>query len=237
MTISSCDWRRTVVCVGLVCTTCAVTTGCGEPITNSGVAHPGNQPSAVSSNPASELSIGDSIESKSPVALSEGTQTAGAGNSTAAPAPDPAAGQADPTKPPNFEVEGPDGALRVTFGDLDLQKQVNLQTITADCVEKMPGWLKALVGKRVRLRGYMKPGFTTEGISQFLFVRSTDLCCFQPKGRVDHMAATTLKPGTTTDFIDLKPFDVVGTFRIDLMQLDDGLIFLLYHVDDATIIR
>jgi hypothetical protein len=101
----------------------------------------------------------------------------------------------------------------------------------------MPDWLKGLVGKRVRLRGFMKPGTQSEGIPEFLFVRSTDLCCFEPKGRVDHLIDTKLKPGTTTEYIDLKPFDVVGTFRIELVQFDDGYIFLLYHVDDATIIR
>jgi hypothetical protein len=237
MMIPPFDWRRTVVLAGLACAISLGIAGCGEPIPNSGVAHPGDGPGAVTPNPAPDLSIGGSSDTESPAASTEGTQTSDAGNSQVPAATDSAAAPADPTKPPTFEVEGPDGALRLTFGDLDLQKQVNLQTITADCVEKMPDWLKALAGRRVRLRGYMKPGYTTEGISQFLFVRSTDLCCFQPKGRVDHMIATTLKTGTTTEFIDLKPFDVAGTFRIDLVQLDDGLIFLLYHVDDATIIR
>ena len=34
-----------------------------------------------------------------------------------------------------------------------------------------------------------------------------------------------------------KAFDVVGMFRIEKIQLDDGTIFLLYHIEDGTIIR
>ena len=140
-------------------------------------------------------------------------------------------------RPREFSVEGPDGALRINFDDLDLMKLINMDPVTPDCVEKMPDWLRGLAGKPVRVRGFMKPSGVTEGIPQFLFVRSTDLCCFGPKGKVYHMIAVTLKPGLTTEYIELKPFDVVGKFRIAVIELDDGLVFLLYHLDDAIIIR
>jgi len=219
----------------MVCAICVGTSGCGDPITNSGIAHPGDRPTSSSTAPVTNGSSGDSITgATTPADLTKSGDT---GVSVGATATDTAAAQEDPAKPRTFEAEGPDGALRITFGDLDLLKILNMKTITPDCVEKMPEWLKGLVGKKVRVRGYMKPGNLTEGIPQFVFVRSTDLCCFEPKGRVDHLIATTLKQGTTTGFIDLKPFDVVGTFRIELIQFDDGLIILLYHVDNATIIR
>jgi hypothetical protein len=236
MTNTPCDWRRNVVWAGVVCAICFGTAGCGDPLTNSGVAHPGNRPTGASAIPVTIQSEGDSAAR--PQTPSGGqTQTADAGSSQPAPAADAAALQDDPAKPRTFEAEGPDGALRITFGDLDLLTILNMKTITPDCVEKMPEWLEGLVGKKVRVRGYMKPGNLTERIPQFVFVRSTDLCCFEPRGRVDHLIATTLKQGTTTDFIDLKPFDVVGKFRVELIQLDDGLIILLYHIDDAAIIR
>ena len=228
MMTAPCDWRRTVVRVGMVCAICSASIGCGDPIASSGIAHPGNQPNGS-----------QTIDSDAVAAPVANVTTSGASISqqSVAPVADSPSTADDPAKPRVFEVEGPDGALRITFGDLDLLKLLDMKTITADCVERMPDWLRGLVGKKVRLRGYMKPGNLSEGIPQFLFVRSTDLCCFEPKGRVDHLIATTLKPGTTTSYIELKPFDVVGTFRIEMIQLDDGLIFLLYHVDDATIIR
>jgi hypothetical protein len=237
MMIAPCDWRRTVVWAGVACAICVGTAGCGDPLTNSGIAHPGNRPSGSSPAPATNPAAGDSITPGTSSPSAGGAQTGDVGVSQQPAATDPAAAQVDPTKPPTFEAEGPDGALRVTFGDLDLLKLLNMQTITSDCVEKLPDWLKGLAGKKVRIRGYMKPSTQSEGIPEFVFVRSTDLCCFEPKGRVDHLVATKLKPGSTTDYIALKPFDVVGTFRIELVQFDDGLIILLYHVDDATIIR
>ena len=134
-------------------------------------------------------------------------------------------------------MEGPNGALRITFDDLDLLKLLKMDPVTPDCIEKMPDWLKGLSDRKVRVRGFMKPGTQLTAIPQFLLVRSTDLCCFGPKGKVYHMIAVSLKPGTTTDYIELKPFDVVGEFRIEKIQLDDGTIFLLYHINDGVIIR
>jgi hypothetical protein len=135
------------------------------------------------------------------------------------------------------KVEGPESALRVTFDDLDLFKLLNMDPVTSDCIERMPEALKNLDGKRIQIRGFMKPSPLSEGLPQFLFVRSTDMCCFGPKGKVYHMIEVLLKPPTTTDYIELKPFDVVGTFHIEKIELDPGTVFLLYHLEDAAIIR
>jgi hypothetical protein len=224
MKISHRDWRRNVVWTGLACVLCLAAAGCGESVVNSSVAHPGagDQSASPNGNDAAMSSGG-----------AKATSTAADAQRTAAT--DAAA--ADPSKPRTFAIEGPDGAARITFDDLDLLKLLNMDPVTADCIEKMPDWLKGLSGRKVRVRGYMKPGTQLSEIPQFLLVRSTDLCCFGPKGKVYHMIAVSLKPGTTTDYIELKPFDVVGSFRIEMIQLDDGTIFLLYHINDGVIIR
>jgi hypothetical protein len=202
--------------------------GCGDPVVNSGVAHPGTR-TLAKSNPQSAVE-GNATDPGA------GTKTRDASSTKNGGAADPTA-SSDPSKPRTFEVEGPDGAERVTFDDLDLLKIIQMDNVTPDCIEKMPEWLRGLSGKKLRVRGYMKPSTQLENIPQFLFVRSTDLCCFGPKGKVYHMIAVSLKSGTTTDYIELKPFDVVGNFRIEKVQLDDGTIFLLYHIEDGTIIR
>lgn len=138
-----------------------------------------------------------------------------------------------------FRVEGPDDALRITYDDLDLKNVIGMDPVTADCVEQMPKWLRDLDGKTIRLRGYMKPFELSEGIRRFVFVRDTQLCCFGPiDAKVYHLINVTLKKGTSTDLINLTPFDVVGTFRI-AVEYDEGLggIYELYHIDDAKIIR
>ncbi|MBI3861832.1 MAG: DUF3299 domain-containing protein [Planctomycetia bacterium] len=159
------------------------------------------------------------------------------------PGADPASGEpasvvseSVPSAVHAFMAEGADHAARINFSDLDLLKQAGLQAITPDCVENMPDAVKALNGQLVRLRGFMKPIGVATGLPEFLFVRSTDMCCFEPKGRVDHLAAVKLKAGTTADCIDLRPFDVQGRFRIEMHEAD-GLVSLLYHLDDAVIIQ
>lgn len=137
-----------------------------------------------------------------------------------------------------FQAEGPGGALRISFDDLDLLKLLKMEPVTPDCVEKMPTWLRELNGKPIRIRGFMKPGLLSTGIPQFLLVRDTGLCCFGPAGKIYDLIAVTLAEGTTTDYIELRPFDVVGTFRIQLEVLEDeDLIFGLYYIDNAKIIQ
>lgn len=229
--------------MGMLCAACLVSSGCSDPIMNSGIAHPGNQSGNQSGASQPGLTPVPEAGEDRTIEQSQATfdQQAGLPQEGAAVALEPAAGQPagepDGARPREFSVEGPQGALRVNFDDLDLMKLLNMDPVTPDCVEKMPAWLRDLSGKTVRVRGFMKPSGVTEGIPEFLFVRSTDLCCFGPKGKVYHIIAVTLKKGLTTDYIELKPFDVEGKFRIDMIELDEGLVFLLYHIDEAAIIR
>jgi hypothetical protein len=229
MKITHRDWRWNVVWRGWACAVCLVSAGCGESVVNSGVVHPGTPPGESQAGTSSANSTATGTPA------GDGTQATDV-NRQVAGSTDGAA-QEDPARPRTFAVEGPEGAQRINYDDLDLLKLLKMDPVTADCVEKMPAWLKGLSGKKVRVRGFMKPGNFLEGIPQFLLVRSTDMCCFGPKGKVYHMIAVTLKPGTTTSYIELRPFDVEGRFRIEIVQLDDDTIFLLYHIDEGTIIR
>lgn len=218
---------RNAVWIVLLGALSVATAGCSEPVATPGIAQT-NDPAAAPVVPVtspSDRRPGDP-------GASEAENTTDPGSADAS-----AAGQPDPARPRTFAVEGPNGALRVTFDDLDLLKVINMDEVTADCVSKMPQWMRDLAGKKVRIRGFMKPLHVSEGLPEFPLVRSTDLCCFGPKGKVYHRAAVTLKAGTTTDYIELRPFDVVGTFRIEPIQLGDEPVFLLYHIDDATIIQ
>jgi len=230
------DWRRNVILSAVLCAVVVVLAGCNDSVINSGIAHPGENATKPSDATASSnVASGDSKPDSS-------IPDSAAGQSGGATTPEGTAGGAattvdDPARPRTFAAEGPDGALRVNFDDLDLLKVLNMDPVTPDCVEQMPAWLKDLSGKKVRIRGFMKPGPLEENIPQFVLVRDQGLCCFGPKGKIYHLISTTLKKGTTTDYIELRPFDVQGTFRIGLLQLDDGTIFQLYYLDDAAIIQ
>src|SRR5207302_1387752 len=154
--------------------------------------------------PIAEGNPADAVKTEGTTDHADGAATPGNTAETMPPTPD------DPARPRTFAVEGPDGALRVNFDELDLLKVLNMDPVTPDCVEKMPDWLKDLSGKKVRIRGFMKPGLLAENIPQFVLVRDQGLCCFGPKGKIYHLISTTLKKGTTTDYIELRPFDVLG---------------------------
>lgn len=134
-----------------------------------------------------------------------------------------------------FSPERGKNALRVTFDDIDLLKVINLQKVTPDVVTHLPGWLTALSGQRIVLRGWMFPPARASGISRFIFVRDNGVCCFGPNAKIYDKLAVTLKSGQTTRFIEGHAFDVVGTFTIepDLVDPDNAW---LYFLDDAEVL-
>ena len=138
-------------------------------------------------------------------------------------------------KEKTFRPEGTAKNLRVSFDDLDLLKVINMKPVTKDCIEKMPQWLKDLNGKQIVIRGFMKPAFMSEGIEGFVFVRDSSQCCFGPNPTVHDMIYVRLKPDEFTDYIELRPFDVAGTFRIELLEADDSIAGL-YFLDNAEVL-
>jgi hypothetical protein len=245
--INPADTRRhQPVMWGVACACCLLSAGCSDPSTTAGIAHP-SVASATASPPAEVIAPTDDANAvvadpreEASTADNAVVKTTDETPATATPAqkPAPETETAHPPRERTFAVDGPEGALRVGFDDLDLLKILKMDPVTPDCVEKMPGWLQKLDGKKIRIRGFMKPGLLLTGIPQFTFVRDTGLCCFGPKGKIYDLIAVTLKGGTTTDYIELRPFDVVGTFKIDLLQLDDdGTIHGLYWINDAVIVQ
>lgn len=126
-------------------------------------------------------------------------------------------------------------ALRVTFDDIDLLKTLNMEPVPLDALEYFPEWLKNLDGKRIILRGWMFPAGRDDGISTFMFVRDSGLCCFGSNPKIYDKLAVTMREGVTTKYIEGRPFDVVATLRIDPEILDDEW-WWLFHLDDALVI-
>lgn len=142
-------------------------------------------------------------------------------------------------KEKNFQSVGPEGALRVSYDDIDLLKVLNMEKAIPEAVDYFPNWLNELDGKRVRIRGFMYP-LKASGIKNFLLTRDTKVCCFGPKAKIYDRFPVRMKKGTTTDYIYNRPFDVVGIFRIDPL-IDEGEnykdILELYRIEDAIIIQ
>lgn len=135
----------------------------------------------------------------------------------------------------DFAVEGPDGALRVSYDDFDLLKVLNMEPVPADAADYMPDWLKELDGKRVVVRGFMYPTFRESGIERFILARDNQICCFGRDPKIYDLVRVKLRTGQTTDYILNRPFDVAGVFHI-LPEAFDGQLERLYVIDDAVVI-
>ena len=137
-----------------------------------------------------------------------------------------------------FKKEGPAGAYRLSYDDIDLEKIINMKKTTLDAPELLPKWLKELKGQRVRLRGYMVPHsvFQQTGNRKFVLARDTGACCFGPNPTIYYLVEVDLKKGNTTDYIDNRPFDVEGEFGIESEELD-GTIYRFYQLHNAMIVK
>ncbi len=135
-----------------------------------------------------------------------------------------------------FKIEGPQNAMRVSYDDLDLLKILNMEPVPEDALKHFPSWLKALDGQRVRLRGFMYPTFQATGIDQFVLARDNQICCFGRNPKVYDLVSVQMRDGVTTDYIQNRPFDVIGILRIDLLT-EGGEPMGLYWLEDSVVIN
>jgi hypothetical protein len=134
-----------------------------------------------------------------------------------------------------FPLEGPDQTPRVTFDDIDLLKVLNMEPVPPNVMDYLPDWLKSLDGHRIILRGWMYPSFRQTGIERFMFVRDNGICCFGREPKVYDKLAVTMREGKSTNYIQGRPFDVVGTLSIQ-PEMDGDEVFWLYKLDDALVV-
>jgi len=136
-----------------------------------------------------------------------------------------------------FREEGREKALRVSFDDIDLLKVLNMEPVQADAPDLMPGWLKGLEGRRIRIRGFMYPTFQDTDIKVFILARDNQICCFGRSPKVYDLIKISMQEGRTTDYIPNRPFDLIGTFHIaEQAETAEDALPRLYSIDDASII-
>jgi hypothetical protein len=181
------------------------------------------QPASVSEPSASEpVSV---IAQSAGISSSTETEPASANANTTS-------SSADASR--SFKVEGPQDAIRVSFDDVDLLKVLNLDPVPADAPERLPKWLKALDGKRIRVRGFMFPPFQDTDIRGFVLARDNQICCFGRTPKEYDLIDTFMRKGVTTHYIQGRPFDVVGVFHI---KSDIEKYTAMYELEDAIVIE
>lgn len=133
-----------------------------------------------------------------------------------------------------FKVEGPESALRISYDDFDLLKVMNLDPVPPDAPERMPKWLKELDGKRIRVRGFMYPPFQDKDIRGFILARDNQICCFGRTPKEYDLIDVFMRSGVTTHYIQNRPFDVVGVFKI---KSEIEKFTAMYELEDAVVIE
>ena len=111
----------------------------------------------------------------------------------------------------------------ISFDDIkfDMEKGGDFQrSMLTDRIE-------GLVGKRIRIRGYILPSFKQKGIKQFVLVRDNMECCFGPGAALFDAIIVRMAPGKTTSF-SVRPVAVEGTFDVQEVRGPNGKHLAIY---------
>ena len=135
----------------------------------------------------------------------------------------------------SFRRERGTDAVRISYDDIDLLKILNMEPVPANAAEYFPEWLAALNGKQIRIRGWMYPTYVSEGLKEFTLARDNGICCFQRMPKIYDVIFVKLEEGQSSSYIDQRPFDVEGTFRID-NEGDGSELPRLYKIENARVL-
>ena len=92
--------------------------------------------------------------------------------------------------------------------------------------------LKNLDGKKVRLRGFVRPGFKQTGIKNFILVRDNQECCFGPGAALYDCVMVKMSEDQSIDFT-VRPISVVGTMQLKKYVGKDGKIWAIFRLNET----
>lgn len=118
------------------------------------------------------------------------------------------------------------GVAEITFDDIKFDMKEKEDPFKR---EMLTPAIEALVGKKVRLRGYILPSFQQRGLTQFVLMRDNMECCFGPGAWIYDCVIVEMKPGTSTDF-SVRPVAVDGTFEVSEFLDADGKHLAVYRI-------
>ena len=138
--------------------------------------------------------------------------------------------QIEPTKVVFVTGDGEDKTLDLTFDNLkfDIEKdQPYDESMLTDEIREMEG-------KRIKIRGYIRPSFKQKGIKSFVFVRDNKECCFGPGAALYDCLIVKMKKGKSTTFT-VRPIAVEGEFSIKSYEGPDGNIWAIFRLTDSVV--
>jgi hypothetical protein len=110
------------------------------------------------------------------------------------------------------EAPQPDGAgyIEATFDDIKFPMEKTEKFERSMLTPEV----RSLLGKPIRIRGYMYPTLRKRGLTQFVLVRDNMECCFGPGAALFDCILVSMAPGKTAEY-SIRPIAVEGMFRLE----------------------
>jgi hypothetical protein len=122
------------------------------------------------------------------------------------------------------------GIMEATFDDVKFEMDKAAKFDRSMLTPKV----NSLLGKRIRIRGFMFPTPRNRGIKQFVLVRDNMECCFGPGAALYDCVLVTMEPGKTTEY-SYRPIAVEGTFRLEELPGPDGRPLAIYQMQGESV--
>ena len=191
--------------------------GC-DPVSPVSVASSDGDKAAASANsptptpvPAADLPAAAKLPAPTPSSVALGANSA----------PLPADAPLGPLPEPDAS-----GYIEATFNDVKFDMT---KTELFDRAMLTPR-INALLGKKIRIRGYMYPTLRKKGLKQFVLVRDNMECCFGPGAALFDCVLVTMAPDQTAEY-SIRPIAVEGTLRLEeLPGGPDGRPLAIYQM-------
>ena len=97
----------------------------------------------------------------------------------------------------------------------------------------LPESIEAMVGQRIRIRGFMLPTPQKRGIKQFVLVRDNQECCFGPGAALYDCILVEMQQDKTAEF-SIRPIAVEGTFDVQEFLGLDGKHLAIYRIEGES---
>ena len=113
-----------------------------------------------------------------------------------------------------------------TFDDLRFEMEIGARfrrEMLTDAIEE-------LVGKHIRIRGYILPTAQKRGLKQFVLVRDNQECCFGQGAALFDCILVEMAEGKTAEFT-IRPVAVAGTFDVHEFLGPDDRHLAIYHLE------
>ncbi len=94
--------------------------------------------------------------------------------------------------------------------------------------------IKEYNGAKIQLRGYIRPSFTADGLSKFVFVRDNKVCCFGPKAAIFDNVLVKLAAGITTDYT-VRPITIEGDLMLKEYKGPDDKVWSIYRMKNTVV--